>query len=232
MKKLITSIIIGSVAISGIALATPYKLNVLNNSQASNIELYSSTDQANTKPLPNTGTKTTQSTLDTTNQYQIRIPNKQIFGSLKQDNTYFTLQNTPAAAGPGIQNLKVTVEANGQTGSYQTVGSANPTGICSPDQSGVTCELGSSAPNQINITLSGGTKPDPQAGPKIIDKGKWNPDTAYSRSYTPKPGSIDKVEYNGDQYLSCWYEKGKAPGTDAGWKQYTKGQTVKDVCGS
>lgn len=224
MKKNFLAISIATIMLSTTGFATDFNLTIDNQSDADGLQLFSSTDQGNTKDLES---GKNSFNLSTENQYQIRIPNKQIMASIKQDNSYFDVQGTPQDAAPGIQNLKVEIDtSNGSSGSYQTVNPANQDGFCQPDTgSSITCELGQSVPNSITITLTGGEKPQPVAE-YTYDAGDWDS----SQIYQPKnnPVLYPKVTYNGEDYVGCWYATGdNVPGQGDPWREY---DPMKNVC--
>ncbi|QEO57796.1 hypothetical protein [Francisella marina] len=223
MKK--TSLVVVALFTSTLALATPFTLNIDNQSEAQGLQLHSSTDgDKNLEKGINTFN------LDTQNQYEIRIPNVQIIGSLKQDASFFTMQSVPMNP-QYYQNLNV--EISSPNGSYKTVTPKQANGICSIDTQGqgITCRVSKVAPSELNITLTGGKAPEPIAE-YTYDAGVWDGSKIYQVKYNPT--LYPKVIYSVDggknymSYVACWYaDASNTPGNGDPWREY---DPSKNVC--
>lgn len=232
MRK-IAFVVAATLFTSTVALATPFTLNIDNQSETQGLQLYSSTDQGNTKNLVK-GKNTFN--LDTQNQYQIRIPNVQIIGSLKQDPTFFTMQSVPQNP-EYYQDISVKISSpdGSINGSYKTVTPKQAGGVCTIDTQGegITCRISQLVPSELNVTLTGGSAPEPVAE-YTYDAGVWNSSNVYQVDYSTTPALYPRVLYSVDggknymSYVACWYaDSSNVPGNGDPWRQY---DPTKNVC--
>ncbi len=237
IKKYLTLITTG-LLIAGSAQAYNYNLKVDNKTPLKTE--FSWDNGGSSKTIPSG--KATQ--LDSANSdtiYEIHYNGTQIFASIKQDSDYFVLQATPMMANPAWQDVKVQLTANGsggkKTGSYQTVrndaGKLVYNGVCQPDGAGLTCKLSNhnGTINNLDITLTGGHEKPPMenyvipAYPEGNDQvPEWSADKTYGQWRSD--GLHERVKYQGQQYVACWWVKGDAPTTNDAWKVFNPNKNV------
>ncbi|GMN88865.1 hypothetical protein [Francisella sciaenopsi] len=150
------------------------------------------------------------------------VSSQQIFGSLVKSSHNFTLQATPPTYAEAWQDVTVEIKGSFGTGSYQAVltptGEVVASGVCKAEThggTGITCELGSSDPGKVTVTLTRGHTPSPIKDPvKMEYAGKWDGTNKEYFNGDHSGKSYAFVSYNGKYYAACngtsWVSKNPA----------------------
>mgnify|MGYP000063528516 CR=1 FL=1 len=218
------------------AVNSTYSLTINNNSNAP--VMLSWNAGKNTSTIIPAGKSTVFPAQDVGTIYQVITQtitggSTQIVTSLKQDASWFSIQNTSPAYNQALQAITVSYTSGSYSGSYASMMDSNGyiprTGFCNVDGSaGTTCQASSNIsnpPTQITLNLSGGTSPNSYLQPLVA----WDSNAIYQVTYNPTTYPL--VSYKNQQYVACWYaSSANVPGAGDPWRVYNPSTSFKNPC--